>query len=176
MPIDYLRTFTTPRRTNASNRRLGRSLAFVAGAANAGGFLAVGQYTSHMSGIVSALADNAAKPGVHKTADGLQYRVIKAGAGKTPQSPDDMVSVTYKGWMINGKVFDQTHGAPATFPAGALIPGWVEALSMMKEGDEWELVIPSDLGYGEEGAGNGAIPGGQTLVFDMTLITVTPAK
>jgi FKBP-type peptidyl-prolyl cis-trans isomerase FklB len=94
------------------------------------------------------LADNAAKPGVRKTADGLQYRVIKAGAGKTPQSPDDMVSVTYKGWMINGKVFDQTHGAPATFPAGALIPGWVEALSMMKEGDEWELVIPSDLGYG----------------------------
>jgi uncharacterized membrane protein YoaK (UPF0700 family) len=60
MPIDYLRTFTTPRRTDASNRRLGRSLAFVAGAANAGGFLAVGQYTSHMSGIVSALADNAA--------------------------------------------------------------------------------------------------------------------
>jgi FKBP-type peptidyl-prolyl cis-trans isomerase len=122
------------------------------------------------------LADNAAKPGVHKTADGLQYRVIKAGAGKTPQSPDDMVSVTYKGWLINGKVFDQTHDAPASFPAGGLIPGWVEALSMMKEGDEWELVIPSDLGYGEEGAGNGAIPGGQTLVFDMTLITVTPAK
>ena len=60
MPIDYLRTFTTPRRTDASNRRLGRSLAFVAGAANAGGFLAVGQYTSHMSGVVSALADNAA--------------------------------------------------------------------------------------------------------------------
>ena len=123
------------------------------------------------------LADNAAKPGVHKTADGLQYRVIKAGAGKTPQRPDDMVTVRYKGALINGKVFDETKGdQTAQFPAGNLIPGWVEALSMMKEGDEWELVIPSDLGYGPEGAGDGAIPGGQTLVFDMTLLKVDPAQ
>jgi FKBP-type peptidyl-prolyl cis-trans isomerase len=122
------------------------------------------------------LADNAAKPGVFKTADGLQYRIIKAGAGKTPQRGDDMVTVKYKGWMINGKVFDQTKdGQTATFPAGNLIPGWVEALSMMKEGDEWELVIPSDLGYGPEGAGND-IPGDQTLVFDMTLVSVQPAQ
>ena len=114
------------------------------------------------------LADNAARPGVFKTADGLQYRVIKAGAGKTPQRPDDMVTVKYKGSLINGKVFDQTKdGQTASFPAGNLIPGWVEALSMMKEGDEWELVIPSDLGYGPEGAGKD-IPGNQTLVFDMT--------
>jgi FKBP-type peptidyl-prolyl cis-trans isomerase FklB len=121
------------------------------------------------------LADNAAKPGVHKTADGLQYRILKSGTGKTPQSPDDVVSVTYKGWMINGKVFDQTHGTPASFPAGGLIPGWVEALSMMKEGDEWELVIPSELGYGPEGAG-ADIPPNQTLVFDMTLLKVMPAR
>ena len=122
------------------------------------------------------LADNAAKPGVFKTADGLQYRIIKSGAGKTPQRGDDMVTVKYKGWMINGKVFDQTKdGQTATFPAGNLIPGWVEALSMMKEGDEWELVIPSDLGYGPEGAGND-IPGDQTLVFDMTLMSVQPAQ
>jgi len=123
------------------------------------------------------LADNAAKPGVHKTADGLQYRVIKTGSGKTPQRPDDMVTVRYKGWLINGKVFDQTKGNDtANFPAGNLIPGWVEALSMMKEGDEWELVIPSELGYGPEGAGDGAIPGGQTLVFDMTLLKVAPSS
>jgi FKBP-type peptidyl-prolyl cis-trans isomerase len=121
------------------------------------------------------LADNAAKPGVIKLPDGLQYRVIKAGKGASPHSGDDMVSVTYKGWMINGKVFDQTKGAPASFPAGGLIPGWVEALSMMKEGDEWELVVPSDLGYGTEGAG-ADIPPNQTLVFDMTLISVTPAR
>jgi FKBP-type peptidyl-prolyl cis-trans isomerase len=121
------------------------------------------------------LADNAAKPGVVKTADGLQYRVLKAGHGKSPQYADDQVTVTYKGWMINGKVFDQTKpGKTATFPAGQLIPGWIEALSLMKEGDSWELVIPSELGYGERGAG-GDIPPNQTLVFDMNLLKVTPA-
>ena len=88
-----------------------------------------------------------------------------------------MVAVSYKGWLINGKVFDQTPASQTrTFPAGGLIPGWVEALSLMKEGDEWQLVIPSDLGYGPDGVGNGAIPGGQTLVFDMKLVSVTPAS
>lgn len=122
------------------------------------------------------LADNAAKPGVVKTKDGLQYRVLKAGHGKSPQYADDQVTVSYKGWMINGKVFDQTKpGQTATFPAGQLIPGWIEALSLMKEGDTWELVIPSELGYGEQGAG-ADIPPNQTLVFDMTLQKVTPAR
>lgn len=122
------------------------------------------------------LADNAARPGVRKTQDGLQYRVLKAGTGKSPRSPDDMVTVTYKGWLIDGKVFDQTkNGQSATFPAGQLIPGWVEALSMMKECDSWELVIPSDLGYGPQGAGSD-IPPNQTLVFDMTLLKVAPAR
>ena len=122
------------------------------------------------------LADYAAKPGVHKTADGLEYRIIKQGTGKTPQRPDDMVTVRYKGTLITGKLFDQTQpGQTAAFPAGAVIPGWVEALSMMKEGDEWELVIPSELGYGPEGAGNGVIPPDQTLVFDVTLVSVQPA-
>lgn len=122
------------------------------------------------------LADNAKRPGVVTTADGLQYRVLKKGSGRSPQSPDDMVTVTYKGWMINGKVFDQTRkGQTATFPAGQLIPGWVEALSMMKEGDSWQLVIPSELGYGPQGAGSD-IPPNQTLVFDMTLIKVAPAR
>lgn len=122
------------------------------------------------------LADNAAMPGVFKTQDGLQYRVLKPGHGKSPQSGGDMVTVTYKGWMINGKVFDQTRpGKTATFPAGQLIPGWVEALSLMKEGDSWELVIPSELGYGPRGAG-ADIPPDQTLVFDMTLLKVTPAQ
>ena len=111
-----------------------------------------------------------------KTEDGLEYRIIKAGTGKAPQSGADMVTVTYKGALINGKVFDQTApGKTATFPAGALIPGWVEALSLMKEGDEWQLVIPSDLGYGPSGAGSD-IPPNQTLVFDLTLITVAPPQ
>jgi FKBP-type peptidyl-prolyl cis-trans isomerase FklB len=118
------------------------------------------------------LADNAAKKGVVKLPSGLQYRVLKAGSGKAPTSGNDMVTVTYKGWLINGKVFDQTQpGQTAKFPAGRLIPGWVQALSMMKEGDKWQIVIPSDLGYGAQGAG-GSIPPNQTLVFDMQLIAV----
>jgi FKBP-type peptidyl-prolyl cis-trans isomerase len=122
------------------------------------------------------LDDFAAKPGTIKTPDGLEYRVLKAGTGKAPQSGADMVTVKYKGMLINGKVFDQTEpGKTATFPAGRLIPGWIEALSLMREGDHWELAIPSDLGYGAEGAGDD-IPGGQTLVFDMTLEKVTPAQ
>jgi FKBP-type peptidyl-prolyl cis-trans isomerase len=121
------------------------------------------------------LTDFAAKPGAIKTQDGLEYRVIKAGTGKAPQSGADMVTVRYKGMLINGKVFDDNHGNPATFPAGALIPGWIEALSLMKEGDHWELAIPSDLGYGPQGAGSD-IPADQTLFFDMTLLKVTPAQ
>ena len=121
------------------------------------------------------LADNAKKPGVIVRPDGLQYRVISSGTGATAKSGDDMVTVTYKGSLINGTVFDQTQpGQTATFPAGRLIPGWVEALSLMKEGDEWEIVIPSELGYGSTGAG-GTIPPDQTLVFDMKLIAVKPA-
>jgi FKBP-type peptidyl-prolyl cis-trans isomerase FklB len=122
------------------------------------------------------LSDNAAKKGVVTLPDGLQYRVIKSGSGKSVKGAEDLVTVTYKGWLITGKVFDQTQpGLTAQFPAGHLIPGWVEALKLMKEGDEWELVIPSDLGYGQDGAGD-SIPPDQTLVFDMTLINVAPAQ
>jgi peptidylprolyl isomerase len=122
-------------------------------------------------GNMKFLEDNKAKEGVKVTPSGLQYRVIKAGTGKTPTAAD-VVTVTYKGWLIDGTVFDQTEaGQTATFPAGQLIPGWVEALQMMKEGDEWEIVLPSNLGYGEAGAG-GVIPPNQTLVFDMALLKV----
>ena len=117
------------------------------------------------------LAANAAKPGVVTRPSGLQYHVIKSGHGRTPKTTD-MVTVTYKGWLIDGTVFDQTAaGATAEFPAGKLIPGWVEALSLMKEGDRWELVIPANLAYGERGA-PGAIPPNQALVFEMELIAV----
>lgn len=120
------------------------------------------------------LADNKAKPGVIVLPSGLQYRVLKTGSGKSPTSGEDVVTVTYKGWLIDGTVFDQTEpGKTASFPAGHLIPGWVEALRRMREGDSWELVIPAELGYGAEGAGN-SIPPNQTLVFDMELVSVTP--
>jgi FKBP-type peptidyl-prolyl cis-trans isomerase len=119
------------------------------------------------------LAESAKRAGVMVLPDGLQYRIVKPGNGKSP-TPNDLVTVTYKGQLINGMVFDETQpGKTATFPAGQLIPGWVEALQKMKEGDEWELVIPSTLGYGEAGAG-GVIPPNQTLIFDMALLKVEP--
>lgn len=129
------------------------------------------------------LADYAAQPGVIRTGDGLLYKVIKSGTGKTPLTTADMVTVLYKGQLINGSVFDQTtpanpadpNSGPRSFPAGALIPGWVQALSMMKEGDEWELVIPYALAYGEEGRPP-VIPAKQTLVFRMTLQKVDFAQ
>ena len=118
------------------------------------------------------LADYAARPGVKKLQDGLMYRVLKAGNGPQVRKDNDVVTVYYKGSLINGKVFDQTKPEePAQFPAGGLIPGWVEALKLMKTGDTWELAIPADLGYGADGAGD-AIPPDQTLVFTMTLVKV----
>src|SRR5262245_17157766 len=117
------------------------------------------------------LETNKARAGVTTTASGLQYCVIKAGTGASP-TENDLVNVTYKGQLIDGMVFDETPpGQPATFPTGRLIPGWVEALQLMKEGAEWEIVVPSELGYGAQGA-PGAIPPNQTLVFNMALLGV----
>ena len=122
------------------------------------------------------LADYAAKPGVKKTESGLMYRVIKAGTGPAVQKDSDLVTVYYKGSLINGKVFDQTQPQETRqFPAGQLIPGWVEALKLMKTGDTWEIVLPAELGYGADGAGD-SIPPDQTLVFTMTLVKVEYAN
>ncbi len=121
------------------------------------------------------LADYAARPGVTKLPDGLMYRVIKAGTGPQTQKDNDVVTVYYKGSLITGKVFDQTKPEePAQFPVGGVIPGWIEALKLMKTGDTWELVIPADLGYGADGAGD-AIPPDQTLMFTVTLAKVEHA-
>ena len=118
------------------------------------------------------LADYAAKPGVTKLPDGLMYRVIKSGTGPQVQKDNDVVTVLYKGSLISGKVFDQTKPEePAQFPVGGVIPGWSEALKLMKTGDTWELVIPSDLAYGSEGVGT-TIPPDQALVFLINLAKV----
>jgi FKBP-type peptidyl-prolyl cis-trans isomerase len=117
------------------------------------------------------LADYAKRPGVTKLPDGLMYRVLKAGTGPQVQKDNDVVTVYYKGALITGKVFDQTKEDPAQFPAGGLIPGWVEALKLMKTGDTWELAIPPELGYGADGAGD-SIPPNQALVFTMSLVKV----
>jgi len=118
------------------------------------------------------LADYAARPDVKKLPDGLMYRVIKSGDGPQVKNDSDLVTVYYKGSLITGKVFDQTKPEePAQFQAGALIPGWVEALKLMKTGDTWEIALPPELGYGADGAGD-AIPPNQALVFTMSLVKV----
>ena len=131
-----------------------------------------GSYDTSSESNARFLDDYAKRPGVTKLPDGLMYRVLKAGSGPQVQKDNDVVTVFYKGALINGKVFDQTKQEEhAQFPAGALIPGWVEALKLMKTGDTWELAIPSELGYGPSGAGD-SIPPNQTLVFTLSLVKV----
>jgi FKBP-type peptidyl-prolyl cis-trans isomerase len=118
---------------------------------------------------------NAHKPGVNVRPSGLQFRIIQNGFGKRP-NPTDTVQVYYTGKLINGTVFDGTSpGLPASFEVNKVIPGWTEALEIMREGDHWELVVPANLGYGNRGVGDGSIPPNQTLVFDLRLLTTTPA-
>lgn len=122
------------------------------------------------------LADNAHQPGVITRPSGLQYKILHNGYGKRPLL-NDMVTVYYTGTLINGQTFDGTEqGLPAQFKTSALIPGWTEALMLMREGDKWHIVIPANLAYGARGAGQGAIPPNQTLVFDLELLTVTTPK
>ena len=120
------------------------------------------------------LADYAARPDVKKLPDGLMYRVLRPAPSDGPQvqKNSDTVWVYYKGTLISGKVFDETKPEePTSFQVGAVIPGWTEALKLMKTGDTWELVIPSDLAYASDGAGD-VIPPDQTLVFLVSLAKV----
>lgn len=118
------------------------------------------------------LAQNAKKTGVKTTASGLQYRVITKGKGAKPID-NSKVTVDYQGSLINGKVFDSSYkrGTPATFPVDGVIPGWTEALKMMREGATWMLYIPANLAYGEHGAGQ-LIPPNSVLIFKVHLISV----
>jgi len=118
------------------------------------------------------LADNKKKEGVITTASGLQYKVMTKGSGVSPKSTDT-VSVHYKGTLIDGKEFDSSYrrGQPASFPVKGVIKGWTEALQLMKVGAKWQLFIPSELAYGERGAGRDIGPN-STLIFDVELISI----
>ncbi len=121
------------------------------------------------------LEENAKAEGVKVTKSGLQYKVIEQGNGETP-GPNDVVTVHYQGRLIDGTVFDSSieRGEPATFAVGQVIPGWVEGLQMMKEGDTWQLTIPSELAYGSHGTG--PIQPNSTLIFDVKLLKVQHNK
>ena len=118
------------------------------------------------------LAENAKKDGVKVLSSGLQYKVVTAGTGKMPSSSDS-VTVNYRGTLIDGTEFDSSYkrGQPATFPVNGVIKGWTEALQLMKEGAKWQLFIPSDLAYGERGAGANIGPHA-TLIFDVELVKI----
>ena len=121
------------------------------------------------------LSENETKEGVHVTASGLQYKVLKDGSGKKP-TVDDSVTVNYRGTFLDGKEFDSSYkrNEPDTLPVGGVIPGWTEALQLMKTGSKWEIYIPSKLAYGERGVGE-VIPPNSTLIFEVELLSVKPA-
>ncbi|MCU0794194.1 MAG: FKBP-type peptidyl-prolyl cis-trans isomerase [Opitutaceae bacterium] len=119
----------------------------------------------------SFLAENAKRPGVVTTASGLQYEVLRAGAGAKP-TPQQSVEVHYHGTLIDGTVFDSSvqRGETISFPVTGVIPGWVEALQLMQVGAKWKLFIPAELAYGNRA--QGAIPAGSVLVFEVELIGI----
>ena len=118
------------------------------------------------------LTENAEKKGVITTKSGLQYEVLTTGAGAKPTA-NDKVTVHYHGMLTDGTVFDSSvdRGEPAQFGVTQVIPGWIEALQLMSVGDKWKLTIPSELAYGERGAG-GLIGPGSTLLFEVELIGI----
>lgn len=122
------------------------------------------------------LAENKKKDGVKTLPSGLQYKVITEGTGKTPKA-GDTVTVNYRGTLIDGTEFDSSfkRGQPATFPVNGVIKGWTEALQLMKEGTKWQVFIPSDLAYGDKGAG-GMIGPNAVLIFDVELISIKEAE
>ena len=120
------------------------------------------------------LEENKKKPGVKTTASGLQYKAEKEGTGVQPK-PTDMVTVNYRGTLMNGTEFDSSYkrGQPATFPVNGVIKGWTEALQLMKVGSKYQLWIPSNLAYGERSISPEIGPNA-TLIFEVELQEVKP--
>lgn len=120
----------------------------------------------------SFLAQNKSAEGVTELPSGLQYKVIRAAEGPKP-TKDSTVVVHYRGTLLDGTEFDNsyTRGTPAEFPVGGVIQGWQEAIMLMSKGAKWQIFIPADLAYGEQGAG-GTIGPNATLSFDVELIDI----
>jgi FKBP-type peptidyl-prolyl cis-trans isomerase FklB len=117
------------------------------------------------------LTENKTKEGVVTLPSGLQYKILKAGAGEKP-TLDDTVVCNYKGTLINGTEFDasEKHGGPATFPVKGVIAGWTEALQLMPVGSKWQLFVPSNLAYGPQGPPD--IGPNATLIFEVELVSI----
>jgi FKBP-type peptidyl-prolyl cis-trans isomerase len=120
------------------------------------------------------LAENAKKPGIVTTASGLQYQELKAGSGESPKASDSVV-VNYRGTLLDGTEFDSSYrrGQPADFEVTHVIPGWTEALQLMKPGAKWKLFIPPQLAY--DLRSRPPIPPGSMLLFEVELLSLKPA-
>ena len=118
------------------------------------------------------LAANKAKEGVKTLPSGLQYKVLAEGNGAQPK-PTDQITVNYRGTLLDGTEFDSSYkrGEPVTFPVNGVIKAWSEALPLMKTGAKWQLFVPADLAYGEQGAGRSIGPN-STLIFEVELVGI----
>jgi FKBP-type peptidyl-prolyl cis-trans isomerase len=119
------------------------------------------------------LGENKKKEGVHTLESGLQYKVIKEGSGNKP-TLYDKVTINYRGTFVDGTEFDSSYKRkqPATFAVNGVIPGWTEALPLMKTGSIWQIFVPAKLAYGESGAGGGIIPPNAMLIFEVELLSI----
>ncbi len=119
------------------------------------------------------LATNAAKPGVEVLPSGLQYEVLEPGSGRRPK-PADSVLVDYRGSLTNGLVIDDSaeQGGPVSVALAEVIPGWGEALGLMKVGAKWRIVIPADLAYGADPPPGGVVPPNAVLVYELKLVEI----
>jgi peptidylprolyl isomerase/FKBP-type peptidyl-prolyl cis-trans isomerase FklB len=129
----------------------------------------------HLAQSKAFLAQNAKAEGVKTLPSGLQFKIVRNGPadGLRPQETDE-VKVNYEGKLVSGKVFDSSYerGVPAALPLEGLIPGWIEALKLMRPGDEWILYVPPELGYGDRQSGE--IPPNSVLIFRIELLGVLP--
>lgn len=121
------------------------------------------------------LAENKSKDGVVTLPSGMQYKILTAGTGPKPTA-SDTVNCNYRGTLLNGQEFDSSYkrGQPISFPVTGVIKGWTEALQLMPTGSKWQLFIPADLAYGDRG--NGGIGPGETLIFEVELISIGEPK
>ena len=134
-----------------------------------------GQISRNEAAAEKYLAHNAKEKGVKTTSSGLQYKIVSAGNTKAASPvPTDMVTVQYRGRLIDGTEFDSSYkrGTPASFPVNAVIKGWQEALVLMKPGAKWELFVPPELAYGT--SPRPGIPPNSLLIFDVDLLSVKP--
>lgn len=122
------------------------------------------------------LKKNSKKEDVVTLPSGLQYSVLKEGTGPQPKI-DDVIGVYYKSWMLNGTLFDQhTEGDPVIYGVNRVLPGWTEALQLMKTGAKWKLFVPYDLAYGTEFNPNSPIVPFSTLIFELELVDIKPRQ